>query len=145
MSTGDEPPAAGLAQGQMCYRQIAASDLTASARFSAAGFGWRTEPAGSGLEAPRPVRSACQRPGSCLRRRSAGLDPRQALDNTLAVEAGNGGEVVRPPSPDGAVRLLATIHDPAGNTVGIAGSVHDDPREVRAGICGGRWWEPVRS
>jgi predicted enzyme related to lactoylglutathione lyase len=41
------------------------------------------------------------------------------IDDTLALATANGGGVLEPPSLDGGVRWLATIHDPAGNTIGI--------------------------
>jgi predicted enzyme related to lactoylglutathione lyase len=41
------------------------------------------------------------------------------IDETLALAASNGGEVLEPPSLDDGVRSPATMHDPAGNTIGL--------------------------
>ena len=41
------------------------------------------------------------------------------IDDTLAQVAAHGGDVVEPPSLDDGVRWLASIHDPAGNLVGL--------------------------
>ena len=43
---------AGLAHGQLCYLQIPAYDVAASARFYGRVFGWRVDPPGAGFEAP---------------------------------------------------------------------------------------------
>ena len=43
-----------------------------------------------------------------------------AIDATLALVEGHGGQILAPPSSDQGVRWLATIADPAGNTVGLA-------------------------
>jgi SAM-dependent methyltransferase len=43
------------------------------------------------------------------------------LDETLAQVTRHGGEITDPPPPDGPTRTLATILDPEGNPVGLAG------------------------
>jgi predicted enzyme related to lactoylglutathione lyase len=43
------------------------------------------------------------------------------LDETLAQVARHGGRITDPPSPDGPNRTLATIVDPEGNSIGLAG------------------------
>ena len=48
------------------------------------------------------------------------------LDETLALVVTHGGEIIDPPSPDGPTRTLATILDPAGNSIGLAS--HAAPR-----------------
>src|ERR1700691_3507967 len=42
----------GLVHGQLCYLQLPAVDVTASARFYERVFGWRVDPPDSGFEAP---------------------------------------------------------------------------------------------
>jgi len=116
----DAHRAAGLAHGQLCYLQIPAQDLSRSAKFYATLFGWQhAEPANSGFEAPGLI-------GQWVEDRAAAPDAGPLawinvddIDDTLALATANGGEVLEPPSLDGGVRWLATIHDPAGNTIGI--------------------------
>jgi len=43
------------------------------------------------------------------------------IDVTLRKAAAKGGTVLQQPSPDGPVRMLASVSDPAGNTVGVVG------------------------
>jgi predicted enzyme related to lactoylglutathione lyase len=38
----------------------------------------------------------------------------------------HGGEIIDPASPDGPTRILATILDPEGNTIGLAS--HSSPQ-----------------
>ena len=48
------------------------------------------------------------------------------LGKTLERVTAHGGEVLEPPSADGPTRILATIIDPEGNPIGLAG--HAPPR-----------------
>jgi uncharacterized protein len=105
--------------GQLCYLQIPAADIARSAEFYARIFGWRTDPPGSGFEAPGLI-------GQWIDDRAPAADAGPlawinvtGIDDTLAQVTANGGDVVEPPSLDGEVRWLASIHDPAGNLVGI--------------------------
>jgi predicted enzyme related to lactoylglutathione lyase len=41
------------------------------------------------------------------------------MDAALKLVREHGGEVLEPPTADGAERLLATVRDPAGNVVGL--------------------------
>ncbi len=41
------------------------------------------------------------------------------MESALRLVAEHGGTVLGPPVVDGGVRLLATVRDPAGNTIGI--------------------------
>jgi predicted enzyme related to lactoylglutathione lyase len=43
------------------------------------------------------------------------------LGETLARVTAHGGAILEPPSPDGPTRVLATIADPEGNPIGLAG------------------------
>jgi predicted enzyme related to lactoylglutathione lyase len=120
MTTNDEAgQVAGLAHGQLCYLQIPALDVRRSAEFYTTIFGWRTDPANSGFEAPSLI-------GQWIDERAAApvAGPLawinvDHIDETLALAAANGGKVLEPPSLDDGVRWLATIADPGGNTVGL--------------------------
>jgi predicted enzyme related to lactoylglutathione lyase len=110
---------AGLAHGQLCYLQIPALDIRLSADFYATIFGWQTDPANSGFEAPGLI-------GQWVDDRTASPDAGplawinvEGIDDTLSLAGANGGQVVDPPSLDGGERWLATIHDPGGNTIGL--------------------------
>jgi predicted enzyme related to lactoylglutathione lyase len=107
------------AHGQVGYLQIPAVDVAASAAFYAQVFGWHVDPPQTGFEAPgligqwvtdRPARPD----GGLLAWIHVG-----DIDTALAAVSANGGDVLEAPSPDGPHRMLATIRDPAGNTVGL--------------------------
>jgi len=120
MTTNDEAGrAASPAHGQLSYLQIPALDIRRSAEFYTTIFGWRTDPANSGFEAPSLI-------GQWIDDRAAApvAGPLawinvDHIDDTLALAAANGGKVLDPPSLDGGVRWLATIADPGGNTIGL--------------------------
>jgi predicted enzyme related to lactoylglutathione lyase len=116
--------AGALVHGQVCYLQIPARDSKHSAEFYASVFGWDigthypdfTVPGspvliGQWVEDRPPARDA----GPLLWIHVAGMTA--ALERVVA----HGGEIIDPPVPDGPVRMLATILDPAGNPVGLAG------------------------
>jgi uncharacterized protein len=105
--------------GQVVYLQIPALDVTTSATFYRAVFGWQADPPGSGFEAPGMI-------GQWVTDRPAAADSGPLLwinvdgiDATLESARSSGGEVLEPPSNDGP-RWLATIRDPGGNVVGLA-------------------------
>jgi predicted enzyme related to lactoylglutathione lyase len=107
--------------GQLVYVQIPALDATASARFYERVFGWQVDPPGTGFEAPGLI-------GQWVTDRPAAPDAGPLawifvtdVDRALELAASCGGEVVEQPYPDGPVRVLATVRDPAGNLVGLAG------------------------
>lgn len=108
-----------LAHGQLCYLQIPARDITQSAEFYMTIFGWHTDPPNSGFEAPGLI-------GQWIDERAAAPEAGPLawinvdhIDAALTQVTAHGGEVVESPSLDGGMRWLATIRDPAGNTVGI--------------------------
>jgi predicted enzyme related to lactoylglutathione lyase len=108
-----------LEHGQLGYLQIPARDITRSARFYTAVFGWQTEPPDSGFEAPGLI-------GQWIDDRAVTADAGVLLwinvadiDETLTKVASCGGEVFEQPTVDDGVRWLATIGDCAGNPVGI--------------------------
>jgi predicted enzyme related to lactoylglutathione lyase len=121
MSEEELTRARALDHGQLCYLQLPAVDLTKSAEFYEAVFGWRVEAPYPSFEAPGLIGQWVEdRPPT----RDAGpllwLAVRD-MSETLARVTANGGEVTGPPAPDGAYRILATILDPAGNPIGLAG------------------------
>lgn len=114
----DGPP---VGHGQLSYLQIPASDVTASARFYEALFGWQVDPPEPGFESPGII-------GQWVTDRAPAPEAGMVawifvddLDGALARAAAAGGQVVSEPGPDGPVRWLATLADPAGNLVGVFG------------------------
>jgi len=118
--------APGLTHGQVCYLQLPASDRKRAATFYQAVFGWQIETHHPDFESPgligqwvegrRPARDA----GPVLWLAVADMN------ETLELVTSNGGQILEPPAPDGATRTLATIADPEGNPIGLAG--HAPPR-----------------
>jgi uncharacterized protein len=111
--------AGGLAPGQVCYLQIPARDVMASAEFYEKVFGWRIERPYPSFESPGLI-------GQWVDDRPPVHDAGMLawinvinIDETLELVRASGGQVVDGPSPDGP-RWLATIRDPAGNALGIA-------------------------
>ena len=43
------------------------------------------------------------------------------MNETLELVTRHGGQILEPPAPDGPTRTLATIADPEGNPIGLAG------------------------
>ncbi len=114
----DSAPEGGLVPGAVSYLQIPALDVLTSAAFYEAIFGWRIESPYPSFEAPGLI-------GQWVTDRRPALDAGLlawinvgSVDDALELVRAHGGEVVAAPAPDGP-RLLATIRDPAGNTVGL--------------------------
>jgi uncharacterized glyoxalase superfamily protein PhnB len=106
------------AHGQLCYLQIPARDVAASARFYACVFGWRVALPGAGFEAPGLIGEWTTERDPALNAGSVGWIMVGDVVETLA-EAERGGATVRQgPTPDGP-RTLASFLDPAGNLIGI--------------------------
>ncbi|MGI8713441.1 MAG: VOC family protein [Solirubrobacteraceae bacterium] len=110
---------AGLVHGQVCYLQLPAVDITASARFYERVFGWRVELPDSGFDAPALI-------GQWITDRPASPDGGPVgwifvhdIAATLREAAAAGATACEGPEPDGP-RRLGTFTDPAGNRVGIA-------------------------
>jgi predicted enzyme related to lactoylglutathione lyase len=113
-----------LTHGQVGYLQIPAPDQWRSAEFYATIFGWRIERPHPSFEAPGLI-------GQWVDDRPPAADAGPLvwinvdhLDDTLKLVTDNGGEVVEPPTLDHDERWLATVHDPAGNTIGIFQLAH---------------------
>src|SRR5216684_1886708 len=113
--------ALGLVHGQVCYLQIPAADRKRAAAFYEAVFGWQIEAHYPDFEAPGLIGQWVEgRPPTW----DAGpmiwihvADMRETLERVAA----HGGEILEPPAPDGPTRTLATIIDPEGNPIGLAG------------------------
>ncbi len=112
-------PTAGLAHGQLCYLQIPALDVTASARFYQRVFGWRVDPPGAEFRAPALI-------GQWITDRVPSPDAGPIgwifvhdVEATLAEATQAGATDGNAPVPDGP-RRLASFRDPAGNLVGVA-------------------------
>ncbi len=109
--------------GKLCYIEIPAADVAASAEFYQRAFGWKIRRRGDGAVAfddtvgevsgafvtGRPVTGE---PGLLSYVMVARADA--ALDAVRAA----GGEVVRPVDP-GAAEVFAWVRDPAGNVLGV--------------------------
>ena len=110
-----------LVHGQVCYLQLPAADRDRAAAFYQAVFGWQTATHHPDFESPGLIGQWVEgRPPA----RDAGpvlwlavADMNQTLDRVVA----NGGQILEPPAPDGPTRTLATIIDPEGNPIGLAG------------------------
>ena len=110
-----------LVHGQVCYLQLPAADSARSAAFYEAVFGWRTEEQYNDFESPGLIGQWVEdRPPA----RTAGpmiwihaADVAETLERAVA----HGAEILEHPTPDGPTRTLATILDPAGNPIGLAG------------------------
>jgi predicted enzyme related to lactoylglutathione lyase len=108
-----------VSHGQIGYLQIPTRDLGHSAQFYATVFGWQTETAESGFEAPGMIgqfdteRPPADDAGVLL---WINVDD---IDEALTTVTASGGEVVAEPSPDGGERWLATVRDESGNRIGL--------------------------
>jgi predicted enzyme related to lactoylglutathione lyase len=109
----------GMTHGQLCYLQIPALDLVKSAEFYEKVFGWRIERPYPSFEAPGLIGQwVTDRPAAAAGGLLAWINV-DHIDETLEKVRSHGGDVVELPSADGP-RWLATIRDPAGNTIGVA-------------------------
>ena len=107
-------------RGKLDYLQIPATDLRASGTFYAAVFGWKVgTPPDTGFEAPGLIGQWVETESPA---RDGTMIPWLHVDDieiALVTTHTAGGEVLTAPAPDGPYRILATIADPAGNTVGL--------------------------
>ena len=110
--------------GKICYLEIPAQDVMASAQFYARVFGWSVHERGDGttgfddttghvsgtwVQGGEP---AAQDPGIVVSIMVANAAA------TLAAIIANGGTIVQPPDP-AASEVYARFADPAGNVLGI--------------------------
>jgi predicted enzyme related to lactoylglutathione lyase len=117
----------GLVHGQVCYLQLPAANRERAAAFYKAVFGWQIEAHYPDFEAPGLI-------GQWVEDRPAARDAGPVLwihvadmAETLEQVTQHGGEVLEPPTSDGPTRTLATIIDPEGNPIGLAG--HAPPHQ----------------
>jgi uncharacterized protein len=111
------------ANGKICYVEIPADDVEASAAFYEAVFGWRLRKRGDGATAFDDTIGEVS--GTWVTGRPPASDPGLLLyvmvDNAEAtVEAivAHGGELVQPIGGD-APEITARFRDPGGNVIGI--------------------------
>jgi predicted enzyme related to lactoylglutathione lyase len=115
----EEARARGMKHGQICYLQIPAIDLLQSAEFYERVFGWHIERPYPSFESPGLIGQwFTDRPAADSAGPVFWINV-QNIDETIEVVGKSGGAVLEAPSQDGP-RWLATIRDPAGNTIGIA-------------------------
>jgi predicted enzyme related to lactoylglutathione lyase len=109
--------------GHVSYVEIPAVDAEQSAAFYAAVFGWTVrrrdngdrsfdEPGGDLIGRWVTCREVSREPGIML---YIYVDP---IDDVVERIAARGGEIVKPPYPEGDV-WVATFRDPAGNLLGV--------------------------
>ena len=110
-----------LVHGQVCYLQLPAADRNRAAVFYQAVFAWQAEVHDPDFEAPGVI-------GQWVEDRRPAPDAGPVLwlavadmNETLELVTRHGGQILEPPAPDGPTRTLATIADPEGNPIGLAG------------------------
>jgi uncharacterized protein len=111
------------ANGKICYVEIPANDVEASAAFYEAVFGWRLRKRGDGATAFDDTIGEVS--GTWVTGRPPASDPGLLLyvmvdDAEATVEAivAHGGELVQPIGGD-APEITARFRDPGGNVIGI--------------------------
>ncbi len=111
------------ANGKICYVEIPATDVEASAAFYEAVFGWRLRKRGDGATAFDDTIGEVS--GTWVTGRPPASDPGLLLyvmvdDAEAAVEAivAHGGELVQPIGGD-APEITARFRDPGGNVIGV--------------------------
>ena len=109
--------------GRLSYIQIPATDVHQSARFYAAVFGWQVR--GDGVDHLSFTDATGDMIGAWVTGRAVAREPGvlpyvyvHGIDATLERIRAAGGEVVKPPYPEGDL-WVATFRDPAGNVIGI--------------------------
>jgi PhnB protein len=131
--TEDQPTSIpGLAAGQLCYLQVPALDVTASAEFYARVFGWGVDPPETGFEAPGLIGQWVTDRPPAPDAGPVGWIHVQDVRATLDVARDAGATLREGPVPDGP-RLLASFADPAGNLVGIVQHGDHAPRIAEPG------------
>lgn len=117
-------PAVHPTHGQIGYLQLPALDITGSARFYEAVFGWSVDLTYGSFEAPSMIGQ-----WTTERTPSSGHGPvawifAEDLFPTLQRIEANGGTVHGPPQFDQGERWLVEVDDPAGNRIGVL-QLHD--------------------
>jgi predicted enzyme related to lactoylglutathione lyase len=107
------------AHGEVCYLQIPAREIPASASFYTDVFGWKTELEHASFEAPGLIgQFVADRPASAEDGVIVWIAV-GSIGEALERAAAAGGETLEQPYDDGPYRVLATLRDPAGNTLGV--------------------------
>jgi len=113
-----------VSNGTVCYLEIPAADLDASAGFYQRVFGWslrgHADTGRPAFDTPGGVSGqfVLNRPPS----RDAGVVTYvmvEDMDITIEAVVANGGEVVQPPFDTGGGAPAATFRDPFGNLFGL--------------------------
>lgn len=111
------------ANGKICYVEIPAIDVEASAAFYEAVFGWRLRKRGDGATAFDDTIGEVS--GTWVTGRQPASDPGLLLyvmvdDAEAKIEAivAQGGELIQPVGGD-APEITARFRDPGGNVIGI--------------------------
>jgi predicted enzyme related to lactoylglutathione lyase len=110
--------------GKICYVEIPATDVDASARFYTDVFAWKVRARGDGTRAFDDTSGAVS--GTWV----VGRPPQHessmltyimvdSIDASLKKIAKAGGRVATPKTSIGPAGAFATFHDPAGNLVGL--------------------------
>ncbi len=147
MSSDPYQPGQHPLPGQLSYLQLPALDVSASAAFYQAVFGWSVEPGQPGFEAPGLIGQwTTERPPA------AGSGPllwlcADDMARTLQRVQSHGGRVHGPPQLDGGERWLAEIDDPAGNHIGLVLPVRPPQAQtliaVRDVEASSRWYQTL--
>ena len=114
-----------MPHGKICYVEIPASDVEASARFYEDVFGWKTRSRGDGQRAFDDATGAVS--GTWVLGRKPSPEPGlltyvmvDNIDVTLGKISSAGGRVASPKTAIGSSgSSFATFHDPAGNLLGL--------------------------
>ena len=112
-----------LGNGKICYLEIPAGDISQSAAFYQAVFGWQSRQRGDGRLAFDD--SVGEVSGTWVRNRKPVAEPGiliyimvDNLEATLDTIVASGGKIVQPPGLD-APELTARFSDPFGNVFGL--------------------------
>jgi predicted enzyme related to lactoylglutathione lyase len=119
--TNDKHPT--LANGKVCYIEIPAIDIDASARFYKEALGWQIRQRGDGHLAFDD--SVGEVSGTWVLGRRAATEPGlliyimvDSVAATVDAVIANGGKIVQPIGVD-APEITARFSDPAGNVLGL--------------------------
>jgi predicted enzyme related to lactoylglutathione lyase len=112
-----------LGNGKICYIEIPAIDVKASARFYKEVFGWQTRERGDGSLAFDDTVGEVS--GTWVLGRKAAAEPGlliyimvDSVAATIDTITANGGRIVQPIGMD-APEITARFSDPAGNIIGL--------------------------
>jgi uncharacterized protein len=112
-----------LANGKICYIEIATTDIARSADFYRRIFGWHIRQRGDGNTAFDDATGEVT--GTWVLRRAPSSEPGllvyvmvDSVAATLDVIVASGGEIVQPIGAD-APEITAKFRDPAGNVIGL--------------------------